>query len=603
MNLKNKKRIILSTLALSIALANTGCTAEYQKNPLKEINELMEDDFYQESRALETNKEFYGKFYRTYLNNFVDYMSKKQYKEFKTIVTDHELLEECDEEKIVERLNRILYEEDSRGIGLYAAFNSELLYEELNPVVVLDDEVFKHICNLKFLIDDDAAFFEAIFSKDINNLIDLICQKTGCEEDTASVLVTYFDEYYLGLKTGYFNESKEEIKGHLEYVIKEITKSKIDNNKSFASIFYGRMFTNNKRYKEQVSIRPDLLKNSATIIIEDEEKGNIQFDFDSKYLYSEDLELWQLKVIRANDYIKEAYSNCYSEEYDLEGLALLSFLLSDECTLENTTSEDDVRCEIYNDLADYFTSPEDFNDFVIKLFRRNKNALDRYFEIFKQRIQEDGIDAYDFMRYESLRNLVKSNDIVTIHLNSDNTIERREEIKNMPREEALNYADVTLENYHFGTHYEEDFKEIDDILENNDLGLSKIINDQVYFNWWDKPITVSGYSAYSTLISQPVKPKTMVYNGIEMLYFEAPENFSDGYLAEVFYNIEGIPVIRKFEGLEATIKNPDTKEDMFIIVVSLNDNRTIPDELMFVKTYLNYDYLKQTNQDEKTLTR
>lgn len=602
MKLKNKKKVLLSILTLSLALSSTSCGSDYQKNAVEEINELMDEDFYKEDRALGTNEEFYGTFYRVYLNNFVDYMSKKQYKEFKNIVSDYELLEECDYEKIADRFTSILCEENSRGIGIYAAFNSELLYEELNQVIVLQDEVYERICNIKFLIGDDDAFYKALFSKDIDELIKLICKNTGCEEKLADVLVYYFDQYYEGIKTGTFSKPKDELAESIDYVIEDITEAKIDTDENFKSIFYGRMFINNKRYEEQVRIKPNLIKDSATIYIEDDSLS-LKFDFDSSYLYSCSLELWQLKVMRANEYINEAYSKYYSDSYDLQGLSLLSLLLSQECNLDNTTNEDDIRCEIYDDLSDYFTSPEDFNNFIIKLFRNDKEALDRYFEIFKKRIQEDGIDAYDFMRYASLRNLVKNKEIVTLYLPNDNTFENREKIKNIPKEEALNYADVTIENYYFDVDYNTYFQEIDEILKNNDLGLTRIINDQVYFNWWYKPLSVSGYSAYSTLVSKPVEIKNMNYNGIDLLYFEAPKGFENGYLAEVFYNIEGNIIIRKFEGLNAVVKNPDTNEDMYIIAVSLNDNREIPKELMFVKTYLDYDYTEYLNQDAKKLTR
>ena len=46
MNLKTKKRIMLSILALS--LGTTGWGTNYQENALNEINDTLDDDFYNE---------------------------------------------------------------------------------------------------------------------------------------------------------------------------------------------------------------------------------------------------------------------------------------------------------------------------------------------------------------------------------------------------------------------------------------------------------------------------------------------------------------------------------------------------------------------------
>ena len=134
---------MLSILALS--LGTTGWGTNYQENALNEINETLEEDFYKESRTTEINAEYYGGFYRTYLNTFVDYMSKKQYKQFEDLTTSYDILEECDDEAIANMLDAILFADNSRGKGIYSAFNRELLYEEFQQHTVFYNKTYKQI--------------------------------------------------------------------------------------------------------------------------------------------------------------------------------------------------------------------------------------------------------------------------------------------------------------------------------------------------------------------------------------------------------------------------------------------------------------------------
>ncbi len=596
MNLKTKKRIMLSILALS--LGTTGWGTNYQENALNEINETLEEDFYKESRTTEINAEYYGGFYRTYLNTFGDYMSKKQYKQFEDLTTSYDILEECDDEAIANMLDAILFADSSRGKGIYSAFNRELLYEEFQQHTVFYNKTYKQINRLKFLINDDDAFYKAMFSGNIEDFIKLLAKSTGCEEIDASTLVAFFDDYYIGLKTGYFNRPQEEIEKNIDFTIEQITNTKLKEDKVFAKTFYARMFINNKRYFEQVTLTPSLISKQAHILIEDNE--DISFDFDSKYLNETELELWQLKAIKANDYIKEAYDSYYNDKYDLEGMPLLAILLSSNCTLEDTINEDEIRCEIYADLKNYFNSLDDFNNFVLKLFNRDEDALNRYFEIFKERLQEDDIDITDFMRYEALRKLVKKHEINTIHFDNVDYGSMRDIIPSMPKEEALKYVSFVKENYRFyNVDYDKYFTEIDSILKNNDLGISRIINDEIDIKWGKKPISITGYYNNSTVVSTTVSLKEMNVDGIDMLYFEAPENFEDGYLAEVYYNIEGDPVIKEFNGLSTYLEKTKNEGNTYIIVVSLNNEEEIPENLVFVKNYPVINHLDKNESNEK----
>lgn len=601
MNLKKKKQ--LGSVLLAISLATTGCGAITKDEATSVIEEMLDSsDFYQDEFLNETNEEFYGKFYNLYLNHFIDYMSKKQYKEFKEMVTSVEEIDRYDYDSLVKSMQKILCKEGDKGVGIYAAFNTEFLYEELTQAVDLDDNIYKNINTLMCLINDNESFYKALFSRDIDDLKNVIVNSTGAKEDDVLNLITLFDEYYMHKSAHCFLVGeKEDLENKINEVMKNIILAKYESDVTFARSFYGRMMRRSVYFGyDDINITRNLLGDKVSLSLNDAIKGKVTFDFDIKYLYSKDIELWELKYLVANAYIDEAYVRSNDSTYTRNAMELISFLLSPDCTLENTTNAEELRCELYKDLGNYFDSSDDFADFLIRLFNRNEYALNRYFDIFKERLNEDGIDMLDFLRYESLRNLVKGKEINNYYFENGEYMSS-EELRELPADEASEIASVSRENYYFDVDYDEYFKEIDKILANNDLGISRVINESASFNWWEKPITITD-SLISTLVSEPLELKERDLDGVTLYYYEAPRGFEEGVLSELFYNIDGNLVTKEFPGIDTTMIDPDTKELKFITVVSINKNPNLDDiDLKFINPYPIYSYDYNATEEEKKL--
>lgn len=605
MNLKKKTRLIASILALS--LMTSGCGHTTRDEAITNVEQLMEEyDFYKEERASESNEEFYGKFYNAYLDTFMDYMSNKQYRDFKDIVKAVPELEKYDYDSIITRLNNMICGNQDRGYGIYTAFNTRFLYEELHQATDLENPMYKDINTIRSLINDDEAFYDALFSRKIEKLEKLMIERLGADEEDVKNLIDLYDAYYSSISSVYYvpNE-KEELETKINETMSNIIKAKMASDESFKETFYARMLKWSKYFGlSDVEITENLAGNKVTITLSDL-KGTVSFDCDIKYLYSKDLELWELKYIIANNYIEEAYNNRKKENKESVAMELLSFLLSSECSLENTTNAEEVRCELYKDLSAYFDSSDDFADFIIRLFNRREYALNRYFEIFEDRIKENGIEMLDFLRYEGLRGLVKKHEINTYIYDSTDYYKTNEEIAGMLASDAEKYVQNSKTNYQFYIDYDEYFKEIDSILEDNDLGISRIVNDSIEFQWWKKPVTISNSTLTSVMISEPLTLKCMEFNGASVYYYEAPKGFEEGTLSKVFYNINGDLVIKEYPGLEARIEDPETGNSIFITAVGINKQPYIDEEveLKFVNPFPIYTYDCIASEDEKKLLR
>lgn len=609
MKSRNKTKLILTTLLLSLTLSGCGNLSEKDLDDAKNnIENLMEDsNFYNGSSSLGYKKDKYGNFYNKYLDNFITHMSKKQYNILKNIVTNVEELDEYEYEGLVNELNKIMCDEGDLGYGFYAAFNTELLYEEFNDSNRLNNSTYRVVNNIKTLINDDELFYDALFSRKINKIEKLIIEKTGANKEDVENLITLLDAYYLVENSeDYSLENKESIESNIDELMKNIINAKFENDQDFASTFYGRLLKSSNYFGDPfIKIYEHFINGKSTITIRGYDNSYITFDFNSDLLSQKDLELLELKRIVANDYIEEAYKRTEDQEYDAKAMQLISFLPSEKCTLENTKTAEEIRCELYKDLGDYFDSSDDFNDFLIRLFNKKESALNRYFSIFKERIEEDGIDEIDFIRYQALRSLVKKYESNTYTYNYSYSYIETKDLKELPEEYALSYVTNNKSNYQFYVDYDSFFKEMDEILSNNDLGISAFLCEDIEFKWWTKPITITSDWLIADIISLPIELKIIDYNGEKLYYYEAPRGFEEGHLVRTYYNIDGDLVIKKGNGLYAVIKNPETGEDMIVTVVGINRLPNIKEyeDLRYKTDFSLYKRNYNATTDEKKLLR
>lgn len=586
-------------MMLSIALSTTGCGSRYRDKALDEVNEIMDESFfYQVDYASKSNEEFYGPFYETYLNNFINYMSKSQYEEFINLVHEIEEMDNHDYEAIMAKLDTILCKEDSVGFGLYHAFNAELIYEELFPAWVCNDITFKHVNTLKSIINDDEAFFEALFSKDINKMVDLIAEKTCYEDkDKLKQMIKDFDSYCFNKEN---KETRDEYSAKIQCTMNLIVQSKLESDEEFALTFYGRMLKDSVYFnKNETNIIHPLLFQNPSLTLKSSDKGEVTFEFPDKYFLSSDIQLLELKYIVVNSKIKEAFELQSSDTMDL-----ISFILSNDCTLENASNEEEIRCELYQDLSPYFSSSDDFVDFLLRLFNLTEYSQKRYFEILKARIQENGIDLYDFLRYQCLVSLYNEHELGHYFYKDGLDGLDKWEITQMPAEKAEKYAEFYRENYFLASvDCQKEFEDIESILANNNLGFELALNQSAKFAWWEKPVTIKD-DFLVQVYSAPVEISTTTKDGITIKYFEAPNGFNQGYLVDVYKSLSGETITKQIHGLDTTIVDPETGEEKKIVVVSINDNCDVKGSLRFASSIelFRSNYKTQDDSIIKALT-
>lgn len=578
MKLKSKAKALMMMLALSTS--TTGCS-NYRDTFQKEVNDIMDESvFYQDSYLDETNEEYYGDFYELYLTTFIKYMSKDQYNIFKNLVNEVPYIDRYDYDEKLLYLDNILCKNcDTKGYGFYHAFNDYLLFEGLTPAYDLRDDTFIHIHTLKSLIEDDDSFFKALFSKKISKIINLICEKTEIDDpELVEQMIIDFDRYIIA-KNNRDLEEQEMYSNNIQNVMNQIVRSKINNDPSFAKTFYAKMLKESNYYgKKELTIIHPLLVGKPYIILDSEEKGFVFFEFETEYFDSDIIELKDLELICIDAKLKEEFEKKENSEI----MSLLSFILSPNCNLTNKTNFEEVRKVLYRDLSSYFESEVDFNDFLFRFVYLNEYAQEKYIDIFKNKIIEDGIDLMDFERFQAFVNLYREHTYFHYISLLNGYVDQKEYSKKRP-EELGDDISVIKESFLLSENidYEKEFEEIEEILIRNDLGFEYALNDQIKFSWWNNSIECQ-YDSLTEVYSSVVDVQTMVSDRNVQTYFEIPNGFEDGHLVEVFKNIAGDVVVRQIQGSKINITDPVTSEEKSVIVVSLIDEeQKFPEEIRF----------------------
>lgn len=602
--MKNRYKKSALMIMLSAMLATSGCSTTYDKlsykdNSFEKVEDLMNNiDFYQEKYAGETNEEFFSPFYNQYLNNFLNYMSEDQYNTFLEMVSQIDDSERYDFPKVYSYLMDITEQDSNYGHGFYYAFNTRIIFESLFSAYDLRDDTYTHVNTLRDIVNNDDAFYQSVFSGDIDNVIDCIMENTSFS-DRALVeeMMLKFDLYVENKESATYldKQIKEESAARIQEIMNMLVASKCQNDEEFANTFYGRMLNDSRYYnQDKIELTRYLIEDTFELTQEDE-NGYLVITIPNEYYFS-DMTLEEIKKEKLLSVISKGLN-----EEKSNVLSLLSFLIHEE-TLNNistASTADEMREYLYNDLSSYFPSEDNFNDFCLRLYNGTSYGLETYFRLFKSRIKEDGISLLDFIRYYSLVELNKENTYNHYEFYDGSSRMDYDDLRKLKEEEYEDIAYNYPENYFlYNINYLEEFASIEQLLSQNDLGFKMMYNSSQKISWYTGSLEDASVEK-SLVLSELVEPQMIDYAGNNFIYYECPKGYEDGQVVDAFLNIDKELTLREQSGFISEIINPETGESMFVYLVGINDDLANYQSLRFITEYSN---VLNKDKEQKKLT-
>ena len=594
---QNKRRTMMILMALSLATAGCGKKNDYKTNGFEKVQEIMDkSEFYQKKSYDGTYEERYAPFYENYLNRFAKYMSEDQYNSFLGVVRG------MDTEEPYDFVNTYLRLEDmfditptKEGRCFFKCFNSRVMSEgdHLSGLRGLS-KITLHLTTIRSVVHNDDAFFKSIYSGNIDKVIDCICKNTGFKNrELVEELILKMDLYNdIAESEEYMDiQLKETYEARIREIIGLIIESKCAKDEYFNNCLYARLL------KESSYFDKDKYEVVSSISIDEFYFGDYSgdesyciYDLDSQYLY-EDISLEEIRRIHSNKIIYQAMHPSEDNMYAVEDtMQLLMSIIDVDILTGDLSDSNNVRLAMYENLRDYFTSEDDFNTFIVKLQDDRDSAFERYFDILIKRIEEDGINYDDFIRYLCFVNYNKERTYTTYHYwGTYEEMEANrlpdEEIRAMKESEWDPIVYTFQDNFVFWSFpYHEYFAKVESALANNDLGYEQIFNPDCEYVWDNGEISLTDQEN-SSVLSSYVNPKTMEYNGTNIIYYEIPIYYEDALAVETFYNIDDEFITRDVKGFKTTIEDPKTGEEKLVFVSGLADTLEDAEPIRFILDY------------------
>ncbi len=597
MSLKMRKKAMMLMLALSLATTSCGKDESYKENAYAKIQEIMDNsEFYQTEIFDETYEDRYAEFYQKYLDHYISYMSEEQYNTFVNMVKNMDENEHYDYANTYSRLN-IIFDSwaTEEGRGLYKAFNSRILYENVYLTHLGKESMAKHINTLRFLVHNDEEFFTSLYSNKIDKVIDCIAKNTGCQDrKIVEELIYKMDLFYdIFDSEDYMDEQlRVSYENRVTELIGILIESKSLSDEEFNNTLYAHILKES-RYcgKDSYVAVPYLLDNTFYLQIKDGDYYYSMYDVNSDYLY-QDISIEELKRLQVNDLISRARNITEEEYYSVENMMQLIVCLLgfNSLDLSDNIESEEIRHEIYEKLCGYFTSEDDFNNYILSLYNGNKKALEKYFAMYMTHLREDDITYEDYISYNCLVNYNNERKYTYITYEGsyedqkDNYVSQ-EELKLMKESEYKDIAFAMEDNFFlYNIPYYSYFETIDEILARNDLGFDRLSNPDCQFTWENGQMEVTNLEN-TNVLSVSVKPQTMEYSGMNIIYYVFPENYEDAQPVELFPNIENTLITRKVKGFKTTIVDPESGEEKLIYVAGMDDELANFGEIRFMIDY------------------
>lgn len=600
MQLKNKKRTMLALL--SLMLATTGCASnnDYQDAPFDRVNEILnESDDIEDEDYLNT----ISLIYRTYLSNYVNYMSEEQYEKFLIFVENMNKDELYEFENTFSYLTDIFNVTDtSYGRGFYKAFTSCFLSEQVSYRGESGKELNNHVRTLYALSTIKVSFLHALFSNDINNIIDCLMESTGYDNrDELEELFLKIDLYYdLLADNSYASTSlAASYNSRIEEIIGHLIEAKRNNYPNFSDTLYANLLKESIYNDSEVyQVIPYITKRICTIKVND---GNSSYTIEGvPYEYLNDNYTFEeVKRYKVEELINKAFKSETNVSSVKDTMYLMMCLLNPAHDFSLCNSSKEIRTIMYNDLKEYFSTEDEFNTFYLRLYDASPSIYPEYLNLFIKRLEENGISYNDYLRYSALRNYLTSRMSFHIEFPNKEDYLTRDELAKKNKEDIQDIVNVTKELVLIDEDiYQPYFDYLDSFLSNNNLGYNNLYNPSVLLTWNDGIMEFTNEDE-SQIISASIKPKSMTYNGTNIIYYEYPEHYEDGIAIEIFTNILEQRMVREIDGFKATITDPDTDEVKTIFVIDMtNDVNTYP-SIRFMSSYEDFMQRKEEGKEPR----
>lgn len=604
--MKHKSRKKAAMILLSLMLATTGCKSEGVD--IKEgYQESLEDYFdknyhYRGNSIFNINKDNYKEFYYNFFCTAIDNMTDEEYKEF-----SREFKRMSNYEYSIESLlyytNKMLpYDNKEFGHAFFSIFCHQLQDDEVGALWYTQNETFSHINTLRTIINNDEEFFSSVFSRDINEVIDCICQNTNIKDRTlVEELILKLDQYYEIYNDSDYQSQKLAVmyETRIQEIMNTLVQTKCATDSNFNQTLYATMLKESKYFdKDRVTIYQELLGLNAGFY--DENYGVFPYSINIPYQYLlSDTSIEEVKS-RAVEREISIFFDEDTEDYEKQPFNMLVLLLDSNALGESGSGKKgstEMRKLIYENLKSHFASEEKFNEFFLSFIQNNSTSQDFYMHLFNACLLDDGITFYDFIRYSALTNYVDESTITHYRERETDIINFQIDVTygdlvKMTKEEYEQYVHTYYENWLFN--YDVDYqKYIDEgaqILANNDLGFEAIYNPDCSIRW-DYGY-LSPYYVSPLVISDTVKPQEGKYNGADVIYYEYPEFYEDGEAIETFINIENSFTKRTIPGFKAEITDSKTGEIKSIYIVSIGGNLEEYGDARFGTFYYNFNKQK-----------
>lgn len=607
MKAKNRRRTAM--VLLSLMLATTGCKREevnIKEGYEEKIESFLDRKYHYTSNSIfTTNKDYYEDFYYKFFCMAIDNMTDEEYEEF-----SEELDNLLDYNHSIDTLlyyvtSMLKRDNDEFGHGFYSMFNYQLKGKEVGPLWYLERETFAHINTLRTIVNDDEKFFASVLSRDIDKVIDCIYQNTQIKDRIlVEELILKLDQYYeIYDSTDYQNQKlKSMYETRIQEIMNTLVQTKCAYDQEFDKTLYAAMLKESKYFrKNEITIYQELLGLNAGF--SESNYGTLSYSMNVPYTYLlSDISIEEAKTKNVEMEISNVFDKD-TADYEKEFFDLIVLLLDRDALGKSSSDEKrsvEIRALIYENLKDHFKDEDEFNSFILSFIEGNPSAQKFYLRLFNERLSDDGIEYYDFIRYTALANYINASTITHYRereANFDFTLDvTYGDLIKMTKEEYEEYVHTYYENFLFNweVDYQKYLEEGAEILANNDLGYEAMYNPECSVNWeygYLSPRYVS-----PLVISEKISPKAGKYNGANVIYYEYPEFYEDGEALDTFINIEDAFTTRTIPGFKVEITDNNTGDVKYIYIVSIGGKLEEFGDAHFGTFYYNFNKKKDAKE-------
>ncbi len=574
-------------ILLSSMLAFNGCGKNQEKNV------DQKDRFCQQYFNTDINQLEDDFFSFNYLKHFASFMKEEQIESFLKIDKT------ADDKTFIGDLNELMKGDTNEGRGIYNAFNTRLFFENIGPYYSYREEYYTVINTLRTIVANDEAFYQSLFSQDIELFIDCIVENTGIRDRAlVSELVMKMDIYSDLLSSEEYQDEviKKEYIARINEIVSLLFEAKCRKDDEIKRSLFAKVMRESNCMRElNYTLYQELIGNEFVFEhIGITMENSYEMKFSNEYLYNTKCTIEQMESIRVKELIKEALTreNKNSEEAFFLMLHLMDFSTFSEMEFLDASC---IKEEMFKELKSYFASESEFDFFYLCLANRTRSVEDTYFQILEGVILRDGITYEDYIRYLSLSNFLEEHVRTHYDWATYELVMPYDEFLSISKEEARKQVYTTYSSSLFNYYtYPFLLENIEDALSQNDLGYEKIYNQEYKISCDFEGFSIQNNSI--SVLSSLVEPREGKYQGMSIIYYEIPENYEEGSAVEYYKNIEDKWTVCPVEGFKDTFYDERRGEVVTGFIISMNETLTEENKktIRFMEYYKYYEEKKES---------